>query len=103
MLSLYGVTFVCSVSLRQSPFSFLFLPFFLFPWRCRFFLSEYFCTITVFSLYVEYVVQVFSFRIVFFYLVTMGWIFDISLCENSIISINQSINVEPVRQGAVSI
>ena len=26
---------------------------------------------------------VFSFRMVFFYLVTMGWIFDISLCENS--------------------
>ena len=27
--------------------------------------------------------------VVFFYLVTTGWIFDISLCENSI---NQSIN-----------
>ena len=33
---------------------------------------------------------VLSFRMVFFYLVTMGWIFDISLYENSI---NQSINV----------
>ena len=33
---------------------------------------------------------VFSFRMVFFYLVTAGWIFDISLlCENSI---NQPIN-----------
>ena len=32
---------------------------------------------------------VLSFRMVFFYLVTTGWIFDISLCENSI---NQSIN-----------
>ena len=27
---------------------------------------------------------VISFRMVFFYLVTTGWIFDISLCENSI-------------------
>ena len=27
---------------------------------------------------------VFPFRVVFFYLVTTGWIFDISLCENSI-------------------
>ena len=33
---------------------------------------------------------VLSFRMVFFYLVTTGWIFDISLCENSI---NKSINV----------
>ena len=32
---------------------------------------------------------VLSFRMMFFYLVTTGWIFDISLCENSI---NQSIN-----------
>ena len=31
---------------------------------------------------------VFSFRMVFFYLVTTGWIFGISLCEDSI---NQSI------------
>ena len=31
---------------------------------------------------------VLSFRMVFFYLVTTGWILDISLCENSI---NQSI------------
>ena len=46
--------------------------------------SECVCTITVFSLYGKYVVF-FSFRmIVFFYLVTTGWIFDISLCENSI-------------------
>ena len=37
--------------------------------------SEYFCTISAFFL---------SFRIVFFYLVTTGWIFDISLFENSI-------------------
>ena len=34
---------------------------------------------------------VFSFRMVFFYLVTTGWIFYISLCENSIKK-SQSIN-----------
>ena len=30
-----------------------------------------------------------SFRVVFFYLVVTGWIFYISLCENSINSINE--------------
>ena len=40
-------------------------------------------TVAVFSLYGEYVVH-FSFRMVFLYLVTMGWIFDIiRICENS--------------------
>ena len=40
---------------------------------------------------------VLSFRMVFFYLVTTGWIFDnISLCENSI---NQSINNFLCREG----
>ena len=55
----------------------------LFVWRCRFF--------RVFFLYhfrFLFVWRVrrtfFSFRMVFFYLVTTGWIFDISLCENSI-------------------
>ena len=38
---------------------------------------------------------VLSFRIVFFYLVTTGWIFDIRLCENSI---NQSISLYPIIQ-----
>ena len=33
---------------------------------------------------------VLSFRMVFFYLVTTGWIFDVSLCEDSI---NQSVNI----------
>ena len=33
---------------------------------------------------------VFSFRMVIFYLVTTGWIFYISLCENSI---NDTINM----------
>ena len=33
---------------------------------------------------------VLSFRMVFFYLSTTGWIFDISLCENSV---NQTISL----------
>ena len=37
--------------------------------------------------------SVLSFRMVFFYLVTTGWIFDISLCENSIDqSLQQKLN-----------
>ena len=52
---------------------------FFFFWRCRFF-RVFFCIIPAFSLYGEYL----SFRMVFFYLVTTGWIFDISLYENSI-------------------
>ena len=32
----------------------------------------------------ESMLYVFSFRMVFFYLVTTGWIFYISLCENEI-------------------
>ena len=44
---------------------------------------------SAFSLYGEYVVRTFSpSQWCFFYLVTTGWIFYISLCENSI---NQSI------------
>ena len=38
------------------------------------------CTIAVFMESTSYV---FAFRMVFFYLVTKGWIFDISLRENS--------------------
>ena len=49
------------------------------------FVPSIFCTITVFYLHVEYVL--FYFQILFFYLVTTGWIFYISLCEDSI---NQS-------------
>ena len=41
------------------------------------------------SLCMESTSYVLSFRMVFFYLVTTDWIFDILLCENSI---NQSIN-----------
>ena len=40
-------------------------------------------------LYMESTSYVFPLRKVFFYLVITGWIFDISLCDNSI---NQSIN-----------
>ena len=44
--------------------------------------SEYFCTIT-FTLCMENTSYVFLFQMAFFYLVTTGWIFYISLCENS--------------------
>ena len=43
-----------------------------------------FCTIATFSLFIESTLYVFSFQMVFFYLVTTGWIFDIILCESSI-------------------
>ena len=63
---------------------------FLFIWRSDVALSEYLiCTIPLFSLYKESTSNVLSFRMVFFYLVTTGWIFNISLCEN----INQSNQV----------
>ena len=49
------------------------------------FFSSLCSIITVFSLYVECVLRFFHFRMVFFYLVTTGWIFDINLvCGNSI-------------------
>ena len=68
---------------------FFFFSFFLFIWRCRFF-RVFFSTISAFSLYRKYVVRSFlpDGVFCFFYLVTTGWIFDTSLCENSI---NQSI------------
>ena len=40
------------------------------------------------SLCMESTSYVLSFRMVFFYIVITGWMFDISLCENSV---NQSI------------
>ena len=49
-----------------------------------------FCTISAFTSYGEYVVRSFLPDDGVFYLVTAGWIFDITLCENSI---NQSINI----------
>ena len=72
----------------------LFLPFFLlFLWRCR--LVRVFLYHSRISLFMESTSYVFLFRVVFFYLVTTGLIFDISLYENSInsISINQGTAV----------
>ena len=46
--------------------------------------SEYFCTIAAFSLNGEYVVRSSLPNGDFFYLVTTGWVFEISLCENPI-------------------
>ena len=59
----------------------------LFNWRCSFF--RVFFVPFPHSLCMESTSYVFSFRMVFFYLVTTGWIFDIIslLCKNSI---NQS-------------
>ena len=56
-----------------------------------------FCTISAFSLYGECVVR-FSFRMVFFYLVTTGWIFDISLYYVRIQPINQNAECEESNQ-----
>ena len=72
--------------------------FFLFLWREVTF-YEYFRTITVFSLYGEYVVR-FPFRMVVFYLVTTGcWMFYICFfCE---ISTNQSINHSSIKRSGV--
>ena len=92
MLSFSGVSFVLFCSVCFVTFTVcVCCCLFLFLYRDVSF-SEYFCTITVFSLSnkestcTSYVIP---FRMVFFCLVTTGWIFDISLCENSI---NQSIN-----------
>ena len=85
---------LCSIVLRYAgvpiathvSFFFFFFFFFLFIWRCRFF--RVFFPV---SLCMESTSYVLSFRMVLSYLVTTGWIFDISLCENSS---NQSINHE---------
>ena len=68
--------------------------FFLFLWRCRFFPSIFvplppFCLCMVESTYL-----LFPFRMVFFYLVTTGWIFYISLlCKNSINQSKQGLRI----------
>ena len=54
--------------------------------------SDYFLVPFSLSLCMESTSYVLSFRMVFFYLVTMCWIFDINLCENSI-KFNQSWRV----------
>ena len=67
-------TFICVL------FSFLVLSFFV---SMEMSLLPFFCTITVFSLYGS-TSYVFPFRMVFFYRVITGWLFDISfLCESS--------------------
>ena len=73
---------------------------FLFPF-CLFgdvaFSGYYFVPFPLFSLHGKYVLYVLSFQMVFLYFVTTGWIFDISLCDNSI---NQSINLSVGSVGA---
>ena len=59
------------------------LLFFFLLWRCRFFRVFLYHSLP-FSLCMESTSYVFSFRMVFSYLVTTGWILDIRLCENSI-------------------
>ena len=87
----------CCLSLVLHLFCFVSLPlptsFFSF-FRC-FFLGDvafsgyfYFFTPLPFSLCMESTSYVFPFWVVFFYLVTTGGIFDISLCENLINQIN---------------
>ena len=64
----------------------------MFIWKCRFF--QVFFVPLPFSLYMESTTHVLSFRMVFFYLVTAGWIFDISLLrQKSINQLNHSITV----------
>ena len=79
------------VATRVSSFFIL-----LFIWRCRFF--RVFFVLFPLSLCMESTSCVLSFRMVFSYLVTTGWIYDISSCENSI---NQSI-ISPVHVYAFS-
>ena len=122
MASFYGVSFllfcfvfVFMLTLRRGPSSnrpsicrrpdshtcFFFLLFFFFIWRDVAF-SEY-CLYHFRSLCISSTSYVLSFRIAFFNLVTTGWIFDISLCENLCENLmNQSINtwrfVSPSRE-----
>ena len=81
-----------AVTLNKSLCPFLFVSlrsFFFFFGDVAF--SEYFCTITVYSsLSMESRSYVFPFRMMFFYLVTTGWILDISAYYVRIQSINQS-------------
>ena len=73
-----GPSFNCP-SICRGPDShsvFFFFSLFFF-WRCRFF--RVFSVPLPFSLCTESMPYVLSFRMVFFYLVTTGWIIDISL------------------------
>ena len=84
---------LCSIVLRYAGAPIATRVLFLFFSFCLFgdvAFSEY-LTIAAFSLYdMESTSYVLFFRRVFFYLVTTGWTFYVSLCENSI---NQSIKL----------
>ena len=54
---------------------------------------EYFFVLFPLSFCIESTSYVLSFRMVFFYLVTTGWIFDFSSCENSINQSSQKLDV----------
>ena len=92
VLRLFCFAFVFMLSLKPRPFvqsfdmqaRFFLLPL-LFVWGCRFF-RVFFLFFAPFSLSLcmESTSYVLSFRMVSFYLVITGWIFYISLCENSI-------------------
>ena len=75
---------------RPDSHTYFFVCFFLFCLFGYVAFSEYFFVPFPLSLCMESTSYVLSFRMVFFvffYLVTTGWIFDISLCHNSINSI----------------
>ena len=71
-----------------------FFLFLLFLWRCRFF--RVFFVPLPFSLRMENTPYVLSFRMVFFYLVTTGWIIDITLCKNSYIKNSITVVFSPI-------
>ena len=82
-LSIAASFFFASLEMSPFPSSFVRLPFYL-------------INSIVSTSYV------FSFRMVFFYLVTTGWIFDISLsCENSNQSIKSMVNINNQHYGAL--
>ena len=61
--------------------------------------SEYFFVPFPLSLCMESTSYVLSFRMVLFYLVTTGWIFDISLCANSINESNTLLHGHGILKG----
>ena len=95
----YSMAVLRSIILRYAGapiatrFSFFF--FLLFLWRCPFF-RVLFVPLPVF-LCMESTPYVFSFRMVFFYLMTTGWIIDISLlCKNSDIKNSITLGFSPI-------
>ena len=87
VLSFSDVTFVLLCFFTTATFFLSVSSFFYFFGDVAFFL---YCLVPLpFALCMESTSYVFPVRMAFFYLATTGWIFDISLCENSI---NQSIN-----------